>query len=242
MTLNDSISDIRLHLIEPDPQSPGLRAVFLKLQDAAQLLHIEAQNTSTAWDVYSVPLTTAQDKSDYLISAGFFGKDIRIVTKDSTNPQHVPREVRRCDLQDLDQYYGGPEKALSSGHTAVVMAFYRQGQGAWVKIVPTPADAKDYEIWYEGDLSEPLSLGDSPNIAPFQRYRNLKAAISLIPACKWTGLSAERSDARMIALGASLGSQVEDYARAYRKYITSDRQDGVTVRIGYGEMSGYDYI
>lgn len=241
MNLSESISDIRTHLLDPNPDEPNPRNVYLKLQDAAQLLHLEAQNTSTAWDVFSTTLTTSQGQPDYLVSAGFFGKDLRIVTRDQNNPQHCPREVRRCDLQDIDQYYQGPERAVASGHSAVVMAFYRQSGSIFVKIVPTPVDSREYEIWYEGDLQEPMSLGDSPNIAPFQRYRNLKAAISLIPACKWAELEKKDTQERMKNLAFSLSSQVQDYQRAWQKYITSDRQDGVNVRIGYGEGSGYDY-
>lgn len=240
MNLSESISDIRTHLLDPNPDEPNPRNVFLKLQDAAQLLHLEAQNTSTAWDVFSWVLTTSQDTSDYLVSAGFFGKDLRIITRDQNNRQHCPREVRRCDLQDIDQYYQGPEKG-PMGHSASVMSFYRQNQSIFVKIVPTPADSKEYEIWYEGDLQEPMSLGDSPNIAPFQRYRNLKTAISLIPACKWAGFDKKDTQERMKNLAFSLANQVQDYQKAWQKYITTDRQDGVSMRIGYAEGSGYDY-
>lgn len=242
MNLNESITDIRTHLLDPDSQMPNLRLVFLKLQDAAQLLHLEAQNTSTAWDVFNTTLTVSPGVSDYVLSAGFFGKDIRIITRDAGNPNHVAREIRRCDLQDIDQYYTGPEKSTVMGHSAIVMAFYRQGPSTYVKVIPTPAESKDYEIWYEGDLNEPLSLGDSPNIAPFQRYRNLKAAISLLPACNWTGMPMEAQDARRNGIALALAAQISDYEKAWRKYITSDRQDGVTMRIGYAENNGYDYL
>lgn len=237
MTLNESISDVRQHLMEPRPDSPQLRQVMLKLQDCAQLLHLEAQNTSTAWDIATTEIVTVADQADYALTAADlgFGKDVRIITIDPGQPYHVQREIRRCDLQDIDQFYSGPARALSLGHSASVIAFYRQQGQVYAKLIPTPAEGGNrYEVWYETDMPQMASVGDSPTMTPFQRYRNIKAAIALIPYCDWN-LGPEQTTGRMSAMALSLQMQHEEFKRAWQNYIANDRQDGTTMRIGYAE-------
>lgn len=242
MNLGQSIVEVRYHLMEPAPGSPNDRQILLKLQDASQLLHLEMQNTSIAWDVANFQIVTAAGLADYLIPATpeMFGKDFRVITADPGNSYFTSREIRRCDMGDNDNFYRGPVQSNSNGHTAVICNFFRQGQAIYMKLVPTPGESgKTYEIWYETASAQMDSLGDSPTLAPFQRYRNLKAAMALIPYCKWGDLGGKDAMDRMMALRLTMADQAQEYKKAWNDWIASDREDGTTVRLSYG--SDYDY-
>ena len=242
MTLDQSIVEVRYHLNEPSEGSPSTRQILQKLRDAAQLLHLEMQNTAIAWDVRTFPIFTVVGQSDYLIpaDAATFGKDFRVVTVDPNNPYHVSREIRRCDIGDNDNFYNGPVQAVASGHSAVVCNFFRQSGAIYMKIVPSPGEAgKIYEVWYETAEPQMNALGDSPTLAPFQRYLNLKAALTLLPLCKWGDLKGLELQAQQVALGAGLTAQITEYKKAWQDWISSDREDGTSIRLSYG--SNYDY-
>jgi len=246
MNLGQSIIEIRQHLMEPAPGAPSDRQILLKLQDVSQLLHLESQNTGIAWDVASFPIITAVGQSDYLIpvDAAVFGKDFRVITAEPSNPYFSSREIRRCDMGDNDNFYQGPVQDNSNRHSAVVCNFFRSGQAIYMKLVPTPGvTGKVYEVWYE-TAGQPMdSLGDSPVLAPFQRYRNLKTALALIPYCKWGALADKELLTQMTALRTSLMDQAVEYKKAWNDWIASDREDGTTTRIGYAEgaSGGYGY-
>lgn len=238
MNLAQSIVEVRYHLMEPSVGYPSDRQILLKLQDVSQLLHLEAQNTGIAWDVANFQISTVVGQSDYLIpaDAATFGKDFRVMAIDPSNRYFSPWEVRRCDMNDNDLYYRGPAQAVANGHSAAVCNFWRQGEAIYMRLVPSPGEAgKLYEIWYETASPQMASLGDSPVLAPFQRYRNIKAALALIPYCQWGGLKGAELTARMTTLGLSLTTQAMEYQKAWNNWIASDREDGTTIRIGYAD-------
>lgn len=236
MNLGESIQEVRAHLNNPLPASPSNRHVLQKLQDVAQLLHLEMLNTSQAWDVETTRLTTNPNQSDYLlaISDSMFSKDLRIVTVDDADPDHISRDVPRCDLQDIKKYYQGPERATQTKHTAKAIAMYRKGTVIYCKIVPTPISTDTYEIWYEQANARIDNLADQPTPTLFQRYRNIMAAEVLLPLCRWK--EDDRYNLDMQArLGVGLEMQSQRFRKAWESYIAADRQDGATDRIGYAE-------
>lgn len=242
MTLEQSIVEVRYHLNEPSEGSPSTRQILQKLRDAAQLLHLEMQNTAIAWDVATFPIFTIVGQADYLVpaDAATFGKDFRVVTVDPGNTYYTSREIRRCDIGDIDNFYNGPVQSPASGHSAVVCCFFRQAGGIYMKLVPSPGEAgKQYEVWYETAEPQMASLGSSPTIAPFQRYLNIKAALILLPLCKWGDLKGKELRDYQAALAAGLNMQAAEYKKAWQDWISSDREDGTTVRLSYG--TGYDY-
>lgn len=243
MTLDESITSVRLHLNEPDTMQPNPRIVLLKLQDASQLLHLESQNTGIAWDVANFQITTAVGQADYLIPAApdVFGKDFRVITAEPGNPYFSSREIRRCDMGDNDNFYAGPVQDNSNGHSAVVCNFYRSGQAIYMKLVPSPGvTGKVYEVWYE-TAGQPMdALGDSPVLAPFQRYRNILAAQALLPYCRWAGMDPAMTATQMTTLDAKIEQQAKRYKKAWDDWVASDRSDGTTTRVSYaGDDGGY---
>lgn len=241
MNIGQSIVEVRYHLGEPSEGSPSTRQILQKIKDVAQLLHLEMQNSAIAWDVANFQISTVVGQSDYLIPAApeQFGKDFRVITIDPSNRFHVSREIRRCDMGDNDNFYNGPVQSNTNGHSAVVCNFYRQGQAIYLRLVPSPGEGgKLYEIWYETASGLMDSTGDTPVMAPFQRYLNIKAALSLLPLCKWGNLSGKDLTERMMAVQVGLMSQAAEYKRVWDDWISSDRFDGTTTRIGYGENNG----
>lgn len=244
MTLNESITDIRLHLNQPDQNDPNPRIVLLKLKDATQLMHLEMQNTSIAWDVDSTQIVTIVGKPDYPIDVppDQFGKDFRVVTLDPTDRYFVSREIRRCDMNDNDNFYRGAEQSPASGHTAVLANFYRKGNQIFMRLVPAPGEGgKIYEVWYETSSTGMDSLSDSPTIAPFQRFRNIRASMALIPYCRWSGMDATMMAAQGQAIGTALFGQAAEHKKAWDDWISSDREDGTTIRVSYGGDSDIWY-
>ncbi len=245
MNLSESITDVRLHLNEPDQNDPNPRIVLVKLKDATQLMHLEMQNTSIAWDVANLPIYTIVGQPDYLIpvSPEFFGKDFRVMAVDPNDRYFTPWEVRRCDMGDNELYYSGAAQSPANGHSAVVANFYRSGQAIFLRLVPSPGEAgKVYEIWYETASPQMDALADSPTIAPFQRYRNIRAAQALLPYCRWSGMDTAMTSAQMQSILATLTLQAGEYKKAWQDWIASDREDGTAVRIGYAEgYGGYGY-
>mgnify|MGYP000196172447 CR=1 FL=1 len=243
MNLGQSIIEVQLHLMEPGEGTPSTRQILQKLKDTAQLLHLEMQNTAIAWDVSTFQIFTVSQQADYLIpaDAATFGKDFRVVTINPNDPYHSSREIRRCDIGDNDNFYNGPVVSPSGGHSAVVCNFFRQAGGIYMKLVPTPSEAgKIYEVWYE--TAEPqMSLGSSPVLAPFERYLNIKAAITLVGLCRWGDLAGKELFDRQMALKAGLVEQAIEYKKAWENWIASDREDGTTTRISYGAGYGEGY-
>lgn len=236
MTLGESIQEVRAHLNSPLPAAPSNRHVLLKLQDVAQLLHLELLNTSQAWDVDTTRLTTNAAQSDYMISLSdtLFSKDLRIVTIDEADPNHISHDIPRCDLQDIHKFYQGPERATQTKHTAKAIAMYRKGGVIWCKVVPTPASSDTYEIWYEQANARIDALGDQPTPSLLQRYRNLMAAETLLPMCRWR--EDDKYNFEMQArLAIAFEAQLPRFKKAWDNYIAADRQDGATARIGYAE-------
>lgn len=244
MTLGQSIIEVRYHLMEPAEGTPSTRQILQKLRDVAQLMHLEMQNTAISWDVANFPIQTVVGQSDYLIPADpmTFGKDFRVVTVDPNNVYQSSREIRRCDMGDNDNFYNGPFQAVAGGHSAVVCNFWRQGQAIYLRLVPAPGEAgKIYEVWYETASPQMASLGDSPTIAPFQRYMNIRAAIALAPMCGWGNIQGKERTERIAMLVSGLNQQAAEYRKAWNDWIASDRDDGTTTRIGYGENEGIWY-
>lgn len=241
MNLTQSLVEVRYHLMEPAEGYPSSRQILQKLRDTAQLLHLEMQNTAIAWDVGTFQISTVAQQSDYLIpaDAATFGKDFRVVTINPNDAYHRSREIRRCDIGDNDNFYNGPVVSPSSGHSAVVCNFFRQSGAIYMKLVPAPGESgKLYEVWYETASPQMASMGDSPTIAPFERYLNLKTALVLVPFCRWGDMEGKEKMERQQALTAGLALQVGEYKKAWQDWIASDREDGTTTRIGYAEGSG----
>lgn len=241
MNLSQSVIEVRHHLMEPASGAPSDRQIMLKLQDVSQLLHLESQNTGIAWDVANFQIITAVGQADYLVPVApdVFGKDFRVITAEPGNPYFASREIRRCDMGDNDNFYRGPVQDNSNGHSAVICNFYRSGQAIYLKLVPSPGvTGKVYEIWYETSGQPMDSMGDSPVLAPFQRYRNIKTALALIPYCKWGALAGKDAMDQMKTLDVSLSRQELEYRKAWNDWIASDREDGTTVRVGYSEGAG----
>lgn len=238
MTLEESLAQIRLLCGHPMPEKPGDPQLLTLLRNATQLLHVRVQNSTQAWDVSNFQLLVSPGVSDYIVPASMASaaKDVLILTQDQSDPYHVARRIERCDLQDIPKFYQGPAQDITSlTHSAVVMSFYRKDNNtAYIKVTPTPSQAATYLCWMETGEPAMTALADSPTLVPFQRFRNLKAAIQVLPLCEWAGMDARAMRDRRQELAVAMSRQEAEWESAFNIWIQNDRQPAAMQSPVYG--------
>jgi len=234
-TATDAEAIVRQFLLYPEGEKPNRVQIWHALNANAQRMLLNAQNTRVGWEVATWPLIVGSGTRDYLITAGDFGKDICIYTKESNVPYHQPREIERVELQDINFYYQGPAQATGSGHTAACMSFYRQNGTPYVRVTPTPAASAEYEITYQRDSGVFGSGSDVFIFAPFNYLLAAETALQLLPACQWAELDKSESQSRKQELALTLVRQVEKYEKEWEVWIDSMSVPGSYYRLGYGE-------
>lgn len=246
-TFAESSSAIRTLLDDPAPQNPNPRVILEHYKAEAQLLLNQAQNSSINWAVRSYLLQTADGQDPYLITAADFGKDVLVHTVDDTNPYHVERTIPRTTLQSREAEYFGPKKlnSASTYHTAEVIIFYREDNAVYASIRPVPSGSVSYKIWYEVSLVTDgvIVLGSTPILPISHPYLQLRVARALLPYCKWTDLDWNLMREKKQELALSFSASIDEQRDAFRRYLATDRQQGVTPRRGFDdEEYSADYI
>ena len=240
-TLRSNLAQVRLLLGHPDPHMPDDGVLFELLSNQVQHHLNQLQNGQGHWSIDTWTLTVSTGNEDYLVTAGNFGKPFLVYTSDSTNFAHVRREVPFALMQNLGQFYAGPERVqVSDRHTVQLFTFYRRNGSWYVRATPIPGETKSYEVWFETGVA-PTSLGDEAGLTPFQHLIRIQTAIAALPHCGWTGAKFNGSDQEARAwerkarsLAASLGQDEGKFQKEFSTYLGTIMQAGIESRDPFG--------
>lgn len=240
-TYRELISQIRLNLLEPHPACPSEPVIWNSLRQNARLLFNQALNTPVSWAIESFTLDVDENNDIYLLPAANFGKDVLIETIDDTDPNFVSRPVRRMSLQSSllggnaqYVYFGDFSSSIGEKHSAQTFVFYRDTSGnVSIKVLPKPHTAAQYKIWYETAEPNTDALTNFFPIPAGQDLLCLSTALSCLPGAEWAGMTKEECADKRRELGLTLANDVKRHDDAYRRYIATDRQAGLTVMRGF---------
>lgn len=241
-TLNENLSQIRLLLGQPDPQNPSAVILFELLNNQVQHHINQLQNSSAAWSVASIDITTGDGQEDYLLTATDFGKPFLVYTADSSDISHVRREVPFVTMQNVDQFYRGVQQTqISDYHTAQTATFYRSNGSDYLRLTPIPGGAKTYTVWYETTGVGNRALGDAPGLSPFHHLIRVQTALAALPHCAWGNarFDGKDKDARAWerktrALGMALAQDEAKFQKEFSTYLGTLMQAGVEDRQPFG--------
>ncbi len=258
-TLQEIISKLRtIDLAQPDTNSPHPFVIYDKVQEWAQYLLTQAQNTNVSWSVNSWAFQFAPGQDEILLNAPDFGKSLALWTANSADPDHLPQEVLQVDLQDIADYarntyqlspspnrYGAPatggygsqpEKGRWPGG---VMAIRRSFNGLpYIRLMPpiesmSNQQALEFVLWYETGAYTNGELEGSPILPQWHPYLRALVANDCLPLCKWGGISPEEHDKQYQKLNAKIQEKLVMLAPQFQEYIQSDRNRGEGEAVGF---------
>jgi hypothetical protein len=249
--LAEMISNVKLRLGDPLPQSPSARHLFRLVLDHCQSVYNHLNNTSQAWATAEIPLAVAPGQGDYLLNAGQWGKALLIYTEDPSNPGHWERTVPFYEVQNINLAYEGPNDGANgfagfvdgSNHTAFGIAFLRDQNGANVsaRVRPIPQAAATYRILYSiGDWASGAALGSVPVLPEHHHLIEVRAALSALPIAKWW-VGGDKDTEKLnqnqrLQYAASLRMDEARYTRDFELYVRSQTGRRVGFRSGYGSF------
>lgn len=252
-TLQQMMSNVYTLLNDPLPQSPSPRhvwkAVLLHTQDFFNRLN----NTGKAWATGEYSLDVSAGTGDYLIaSPPNFGKPLVVLTTDPNNAAHWERTLDVYDFQNLDFAYEGPMDGANlartfidgSHHSARAIAFYRKLGNElqlYARIRPVPQESATYTVIYSvGNWVETAGLTSSPILSEFHDLIELRAALSLLPACAWFAGDSDEAWKKNRERRQEL-MQARQYEDAritpnFERYVSTMRSDKLNLRVPYGYL------
>lgn len=240
-TYREIMAQVFETLLQPHPAHPDERIVYRHLKQNVQLLFNQALNQPPSWDVASIDLNVDETRDTYQITAGDFGKDTLVHTVDDSDPNHVERPINRMSLQSslIDgaaPYAWGVDRGwpfLGYKHSANTFVFYREAGSIFVKLLPKPAIAATYRIWYE--TSEPsMTLGDNLILPQGESLLCLRVAFSCLPGTSWCGKTEAENREKRKELAVTLAADKADHELQWRHFTATDRNQG------RGVMRGFD--
>lgn len=250
-TQRSNLSGVRTLLGYPDPHEPSDPLLFELLSNQVQHHHNQLQNGTGHWSVDKFDLTVTPGSDDQLIAAANFGKPFWVHTTDPVDIFHVRREVPFVLLQNIGQFYVGPQQLGDGGgsglHTVQYFTFYRRAGGWFARPTPIPGGSEDYVVWFESGAA-PGALEDEAGLSPFQHLIRTQAALAALPHCAWTGARFNGSNReaaawtrKVQALGASLKQDEVKFQKEFSTYLGTLMQAGVEARDGFGAEADWSW-
>src|SRR5262247_1090720 len=249
-TYRELISQIRLNLLEPHPAKPSEPVIWNALKQNARLLFNMALNTPVSWATESHILDVNENDDTYLLPAANFGKDILVETIDPADPNHVPRPVRRMSLQSsllggnspYIQNWDHTYQMLGEKHSAQTFVFTRDSAigNVSIRVLPVPHTSAQYKIWYETAEPNATALDNYFPILAGQDLLCLRVSLSCLPGAEWSEMTPEQCAEKRQELGMTLGADVKAHTDAYRQYIATDRQAGLTAMRGFQDSEYWE--
>lgn len=234
------IGECRLDMGEPEMFAPSDDLVMQKAGDVAQLLVNELANAPPGWSQRYYDLSVQPGQSFYPLPIDqAFSKPVRVHTIDQSDPYHVTRKIDMCDRQNVDEFYYGIRQAQVVGsypHSAQVLVFYWDLQEPQVEVIPEPAVAARYRIWYNtGAVPEPLQGQKSPVPLEYFRYWRVKTSLLTLRYCRWHGRDEASRMAEVKMLEPALISQVAEFKQAWEQFKLTNRVSGAQEPNAYAD-------
>lgn len=238
-TIQDLMSTVRMLTGEPRPQAPSIRAVFSSVLRTVQSGFNQLNNSNHAWATGEWPLIVVPGVEDYEITQVDFGKALSIVTIDRSNPGHVERLIDFFEIQNIDVDWGMPNDAGNwminwdgSNHTAIRMAFFKKAgfPNTWIRVKPVPQTTAEFRVLYSiGNWVDAAALSSSPLLSEHHHFFAVRAALNVLPLCKWSDDEAANSQMRK-ELAMSLKNEEHLYQSDWANYIGNLRTDHISSR------------
>ncbi len=229
------LAEVREDCGSPDLHAPTDDQIIQKAGDIAQLLMNQMGNAPPGWSQQYRDLPVIAGKSIYTL-AGWdnFTKPVRVHSIDAADRNHINRKVVTCERQNVDEYYDGRTQSSEGGWSAQVMIFYRQYDVQYVEVLPAPAEAVSYRVWYNtGLIEDPTREAATPVPPEYFRFLRLKTAVAVLPHCLWAGKDDPLKFKKLLGSvgtkkipGTGLLGQVCDYATEWENFIQSSRVTG----------------
>jgi hypothetical protein len=240
--VSENISLIRQRLKEPDPHKPSDHQILNILIEHIYDHCAQLQNTANHWSIGWTQINATPGVEDYAITAGDFGRPFLVYTDDQSNDFHHRREIPFSMLQNVDQWYQGPEKSGSSAttHSACEISFFKKTPSSpswWARFTPIPGESSLYQVGYEANY-EFGSLGDSPGVSSFHHLIRVQTALSVLPLCEWGEMSImsnpDKWRLQAEALRVTLLHDEEIYQKRFDSYKANSSRAGVSQKRGVG--------
>lgn len=236
-TIIQNTALIRRRLGSPLDDSPSDNTITEFMVDNLMAHQSSLVNTRNHWSVYNWTLQVSPGVEDYTVSASDFGRPFLVYSIDPTDTYHWRREIPFSLMQDADRRYQGPQQSQSAYQwSAAEVVFYRVGQQWYVRPVPIPGAAAQYEVWYETNYNY-ASPSDTVGLEAFHNLIRVQTALSALPHVAWRGCSPLENEKawqmRTTAMAASLARDEARYQKQFDNYRAQSSRDGVNVKRGY---------
>jgi len=176
MNVEEMIAAVRAGLGYPPEDKLSIGAILYFLYQRITQFRTEMGLTVESWSISSLILPVTPYQSEYIISAGDFGRPLRVAFYDQSTPWNDGPEIPMMKLQNLDKV--ATRSIMVSGvHVADAVAFYGVNPTN-IKFAPAPTEPATYRIWYDVARAPDPALEDTPQLPP-QFYDLVICAVQL---------------------------------------------------------------
>ena len=220
--INTNISRVRSLLLNPQDNAPTLDQLWSHLTMEMQNFYNELSSSFLPWTYHEQSINVTSGLTDYLVTEPT-GKILFVIAYPE-NTDLTPVSLEFADLADVssDFYLYSP---LDYGYTPdfnesinfpfpFQIAFYRKDNDLYFRVAPFSYNLTSIKIIYStGDWLTNLQFTDSAVLPQHHGLVEVRTALNLLPAAKWTG---DASDQDMRAnLGRTLAVQEGRYNQQF---------------------------
>lgn len=193
ITREQDFREVRRLLGDPAAQRPSPDMIVSNMIAAEQYLMNRMTGTGKAWTHNTLSILSAAGQESYPLvplTGPSFGK-ILFVYRDLGEGTILPIPATDFMAELQDQKYQFWVASLT-GELVISgekVAAYRNGNNAYLRIYPTPTEARTYSVVYAtGNVDwSTFEWSDVPVLPEFSRYRQLYAALTTLAKCQWEG-------------------------------------------------------
>ncbi len=229
------------YLSRPNSVRLNIPTILAKLAGRIDYYRNQLSLTDSNWNISSLLLNTDSSNDEYNISAqaGDFARPILVESFDETgDPNFVRREVEIVDLQNLDILYQGRRQAGSGSstfypfgkHSMIAIAFFGMPE-VKARIVPVPATAETYRVYYEtGKKADPLLAQEPALMKQFHDLLAVHTAILCIPDASWDDLPMEAQPSKRMEIQRTLDPELGRLWMVFDRYRRTSKHDQASGR------------
>lgn len=199
-----------------------------------------ALNAPPAWSIHNTDLTVADGIDTYTLVADDFGKPILIETVNAGDAYHVPRPIAISSLESilLSNAPGSSGEDIDGNgvsHSAQAIAVYRDSGSVKLRVLPVPASAATYRIYYEIASPNDDSLDNLGIVPAGDAFIVSATALGLLPHCKWALLDEAQCSRKRSEIAKILGPMTALLERQWKIYLMTDKQSGRITLPGFAD-------